>query len=359
MSGVALAGTDSQQKPEVVRAEKVIKCVVIEKKNFCTELGFVDRVPGSGSWKTYLSSALAQASSDTGDMALSQLVTRLEALPPAELAARQKEQIAEAKLGVGKVLLGDYLMNGEPIPDGFFAAHQGLRIDESSVKASNLRLAATGHGSLEVSGGTATPGQLGTGRMVVTGIPNFRTIMAGYSVTQDKNYYCGPATMAAIDWADDGTLDSQAGYWATDAKLKTTSQGATAIADMVRLINSDTDWDVKAGTYVVESVSSKNLAWFRNIHTTNIGVQAAPVLEHPKLVRGDGTSYFTHIRWDHGGHYQTGRGYDLGADVVYFLEPYNEATWLTGGYASGGYQSVSFTRMWNATRANSLQNVGW
>lgn len=51
-------------------AESVIRCVVIDGENFCTEIGFIDARPGTSEWRSYIEGAMADSSGGTGDMTL-------------------------------------------------------------------------------------------------------------------------------------------------------------------------------------------------------------------------------------------------------------------------------------------------
>jgi hypothetical protein len=290
------------------------------RENFCTELGFVDFTKGSREWRAYLASALAGSSSDTGDLSLAASLEQVASLSPQELASRQKEQIDAARLSVGKLKLVNYVAEGTPIPEGFFARYP------ESAAAGDMTTMATS-----------------------------RYIMGGLSATfkQERSYWCGPATMQAIDWADDATLDSQT-LW---ANLLGTTTAGTGIQAMVSRVNADTTWDSRgSGSYVVLSVSPTNTAaWFMSLHHGNIGTYGIPIVEHVQLLK----QYFPYVSHDHGGHYQSGRGYDDTSGTIAIFDPYNEADFEAAGSVTYGYHSVSVLNMFNATLANVNRNVGW
>lgn len=348
-SGIVLYATPASaaghgQDADAARVEKVIRCVTIDQQNFCTELGFLDRDTQGGSWKEFLSEALDAPGSEAGDMGFVDLVTYLETLTPSELAARQKEQIAAAKKSVGKVILMDLLATGQPIPEHFFDAYPDLRIAEGSSTAVALR--------------AKTAGQDASTALVASEVPYppSRLIMGTYlpsQVEQERSYWCGVATMQVIDWANDGGRDSQT-YWA--GALGTTTNG-TALSSIVAKINSDTTWDDLAGTYAVVSAETHDGVWLKWVMQYNVGLQGSPVVLHPTLRK----QFFSYLNLDHGGHFQTGRGYD--DTKVYYIEPYSEIRFnpSTGAYTSG-YRSVSFDLAMAATLYTStaaLRTIGY
>ncbi|MDO8105952.1 C39 family peptidase [Isoptericola sp. b441] len=332
---------------ELSDAMNVIRCTVIDGESFCTELGFVQSKPGSAAWRANLAAALATEDSDTGDMGLATLVDELKQLPRAELAERQNGQIESARRAVGRVKLQEYIGTDVAPPPGFFAKYPDLGLAEGSAKAQQLRaaIATPGTSSEPVSGEVAVAASYPT-------FPSSRYIMSGYATEQERDYWCGPATMQAIDWANDGGKDSQS-LWAS---LMGTTTAGTYIGSMVARINTDTTWGSAAygGAYTIFPVSPGNTAtWFMSLHHTRIGYYGAPVIEHVQLLR----AYYGYINYNHGGHYQTGRGYD--ATTISIIDPYDERDFRTGGAHSAGYHSVSKENLWGATLANPNQNIGW
>ena len=374
VSAPALAGPPDHAKP-ADRAANVIRCVTIDQEVFCTEMGFMDLKPGTGPWKALVADAMAADVSGTGDMNFADLVTYLETLPADELRARQDEQISAARSAVGRIKLVDFLADNEEIPAGFFDDHPELALAESSPQARALRAAAldeSGKGLLShltdqgVSGagydlaGEESLSVVGPGNESLLGAPavdgpTYRYIIYNYYVQQSKNYYCGPATMDAIDWADDGGQNGQA-FWAGSSYLRTDIQGATALSDLVNLTNTYTNWDwsSRGGSYAMVSVSGKSQTWFMIQHELRIGVYGAPIIEHVKLRN----EYFTYLRYDHGGHFQTGRGYSYQLNTISIFEPYDERDWTTYGYATGKVQYVPVKNLYDATQIHPHKNMG-
>ncbi|MFK4084812.1 C39 family peptidase [Kribbella sp. NPDC020789] len=182
-------------------------------------------------------------------------------------------------------------------------------------------------------------------------VPDSYYIMAGYQTSQEKGYWCGPATFQSIDWADDDQKDTQTS-WAAD--LGTTTSG-TSITAMVDQANVKTDWDVAAGTYIVQSVSSWTSAKFLDVHRNHLGDGTpAPIIEHPQLLK----RYFPYLAFDHSGHFQVGRGYDSTAGTIGIFEVFDEHRFNSAGNVTDGPKNIPASAMFNATLANQFQNIG-
>ncbi|WP_405059242.1 C39 family peptidase [Kribbella sp. NBC_01505] len=185
----------------------------------------------------------------------------------------------------------------------------------------------------------------------VEAAPDSKYIMAGYATEQEKGYWCGPATFQSIDWADDAQKDTQTS-WASD--LGTTTSG-TSITAMVQQTNVKTDWDVAAGAYIVQSVSSWTSAKFLDVHQSHLGDGSpAPIIEHPQLLK----RYFPYLAFDHSGHFQVGRGYNKSAGTIGIFEVFNERRFNSSGNITDGPKNIPASAMLNATLANQFQNIG-
>lgn len=334
----SLAGAASS---DVNRADAVIRCVTIDKEQFCTEIGFTDLKRGSDAWKSYLSAALSAVPSETGDDALLATVVRLESLTASELAAHQRDQIASAKSAVGKGKLYDSIAVGAGATPELLSTYPELAGEGGGTPATTT----TGATSLDVAG--LTP----SAAVAAASPPVSDSIMSGFASEQIYSDYCGPATMQMLGWADSGVKVGQS-TWAT--RLNTTANGTT-ISNMVGTLNDWTAWDNAAGDYAVRSVSGQSLTWFKAVHTGNIGVFSAPVIEHPVLKK----LYFDYLALDHGSHYQVGRGYTNNGQYIMIIEPYDERDFSSAGADTGGYHSVLATSLFNATMANTAhRNIG-
>ncbi len=350
-------------------AADLLRCTDIEREQYCFGVGFTDLKPGSPEWQRWLSVALAQEDSDTGDMSLATYLQIRARLSSAELRELEREEFIRAHAAVGSVKLGNYLGKREPIPAGFFERYPLLDIAEGSPQAAALRKAARTGEPLDLSAfymptdaeiqeevrllGTFQPGALPT-QQAYSSSPYYRHIIPHYYREQIKSYYCGPATMETFADAA-GSLRDQY-YWAD--KLGTEALGYTSIWSLIPTINDYTNWSASyhGGPYAVVSVNGpgKDINWFVAQHEIRIGIYAAPIVEHVLLH----TNYFDYLRYNHGGHYQTGRGYSHINGTISIFEPYDEQKWSSGGYHTGKPQSVSFYDMWRATYDHPQQNFG-
>jgi hypothetical protein len=185
----------------------------------------------------------------------------------------------------------------------------------------------------------------------VVKLPSSSYIMKGFQTSQEKGYWCGPATFQSIDWADDRQKDTQAS-WAKD--LGTTSSG-TAITAMVKQTNLKTNWDLAAGSYIVQSVGHWNTQKFLAVHRSHLGDgKPAPIIEHPQLLK----RYFPYLAFNHSGHFQVGRGYDTQKGTIAIFEVFNERRFNSRGNVTHGPKNVPASALFNATLANAFKNIG-
>lgn len=110
-----------------------------------------------------------------------------------------------------------------------------------------------------------------------------------------------------------------------------------------------TAWDNKAGTYALVDTTGKTASWHFDVHQINIGIDGAIVVEHVKLWH----QFYTYLARDHGGHFQTRRGYSRNSNTISIFEPLNEADFDTNGNHTGKVQSVHYTNVFNANQAYS------
>jgi hypothetical protein len=292
------------------QASSMLRCFKLDDENYCLGLGFVDQVP-SGAQLQELTSPPASLRADddagveqdspTGDLTPAAFVAQRAAMPK---SARVTAELDELK-----------------------AAWAGR------AKARELRLLST----------SATPA-------APVKMPASAYIMNGFQTSQEKGYWCGPATFQSIDWADDNQKDTQAS-WAED--LGSTTSG-TAISAMVKQTNVKTTWPKSAGTYVVQNVSGWNAQTFFAVHQKHLGVYKAPVIEHVQLLK----RYFPYLAFNHSGHYQVGRGYNQANGTIAIFEVFNERRFNSRGNVTDGPKNIPASALFNATLANSFQNIG-
>lgn len=303
-----LLGTSATASTDPLWSD-IIQCTSIDGHNFCTEVGFVALTPGSIEWSDYIDGLLGVEGGIPRDPEFHALAQYLESLSPDKLEARQNAQIMDARLAVGKVEAFD-----------------------------------------EVAAG-ATSGDLVLRNVGVPAKSAF--IMSGKNVEQERSYWCGPAVLQMIDWADPGDTDGKDSQQTWANLLHTTTAG-TSIANMVAQVNASTTWDGRAGKYAVISLAGRTAGWFRSMHVTQLFHHEAPIIEHVLLEQ----AYFKYLAFDHGGHYQVGRGYTDGGNSIVIFEPYDERDYRADGNHTSGSRTVGYRELYAATVKHPQQNFG-
>ncbi|GAA3581767.1 hypothetical protein [Kribbella ginsengisoli] len=334
------------------RSKQVMRCFKLETENYCLGLGFVDQLP-SGAQLSAMTSA-----------------------PEPAIGSRSADGDAEQDIATGALSPADFVTERSSLSDN---ARLDEELDEMKAawegraKARSLR-------ELDVPAGTTddttapttaatvtptptptppvstTPGSPGEPKpkppvSVPVKLPSSSYIMKGYATSQDKGYWCGPATFQSIDWADDNQKDTQSS-WAKD--LGASSSG-TGISSMVKQTNLKTNWDLAAGTYIVQNVGHWNTQKFFDVHRNHLGdAKPAPVIEHVQLLK----RYFPYLAFNHSGHYQVGRGYDANKGTIAIYEVFNERRFNSRGNTTNGPKNIPASAMFNATLANTFQNIG-
>ena len=332
------------------QSTQVMRCFKLDEENYCLGLGFVDQVPTGAQ----ISAAVTEPSDSstagevgveqdiaTGDLSPAAFVTERAALPKGQRVAAELEDMQTAWDGRDKArslrLLNSPSTSeptgtpdtpGTPTPP----ATPGTPTPPSTPEPTRSTPSAP-----------ATP-------TVPKPLPSSAYIMKGYQTSQEKGYWCGPATFQSIDWADDNQKDTQAS-WAKD--LGSTTSG-TAISAMVKQTNVKTAWPKTAGTYIVQNVSNWNAQTFFAVHQKHLGVYKAPVIEHVQLLK----RYFPYLAFNHSGHYQVGRGYDKAKRTIAIFEVFNERRFNSRGNVTDGPKNIPASALFNATLANSFKNIG-
>jgi hypothetical protein len=374
------------------QSEQVMRCFTLETENYCLGLGFVDKVPSGAQLSATVdepdvarddlrAGVSAEQDIATGALSAAAFVAERAAMSKAERTNAELEEMQTAWDGRDKARALRLLdAEGNP-PAGATAADTAGASDsaapgesDSAVPGGSATTAPTtdaGRTDVPVPGAGETvapsagqtvapkPGGPSTKPsppplkppVVVKPKPVSNYIMKGYQTSQDRGYWCGPATFQSIDWADDKQKDTQAS-WAKD--LGATSSG-TAISAMVKQTNLKTNWDLAAGTYIVQNVSHWTPAKFLQVHQNHLGDGApAPVIEHVQLLK----RYFPYLAFNHSGHYQVGRGYNKKAGTIGIFEVFNERRFNSRGNKTDGPRNIPATAMFNATLANQFKNIG-
>jgi len=320
------------------QSTQVMRCFKLEEENYCLGLGFVDQIPTGAQISATVTSA-PQATDevgveqdiDTGDQSPTAFVEQRAAMPKGLRIAAELDEMQTAWDGRDKA--------------------RALRLfDTPSVTTANPPTTPPTATPTTPEPTRSTP-STPTGPTAPKPLPSSAYIMKGYETSQDKGYWCGPATFQSIDWADDQQKDTQAS-WAKD--LGSTSSG-TGISAMVEQTNLKTKWDLAAGTYIVQNVKGWTPQKFLAVHQRHLGDAApAPVIEHVQLLK----RYFPYLAFNHSGHYQVGRGYDMNKGTIGIFEVFNERRFNSRGNTTNGPKNIPASAMLNATLANSFKNIG-
>ncbi|MEU4605846.1 C39 family peptidase [Kribbella sp. NPDC023972] len=314
------------------QASSVMRCFKLEEENYCLGLGFVDQLPSGAQIQEMMSPPSLRADGEagveqdlpTGDLTPQAFVAERTSMPK---SARVNAELDEMQAAW----------------DGRDKARALRLLDASSEPAATFPSPTRSAPSQGTP--TPVPGQ------APAKLPASSYIMKGFQTSQEKGYWCGPATFQSIDWADDKQKDTQAS-WAKD--LGTTTAG-TAISAMVQQTNRKTNWDRAAGTYIIQNVGHWNAQKFFTVHQNHLGDgQPAPIIEHTQLLK----RYFPYLAFNHSGHFQVGRGYNRAKGTIAIFEVFNERRFNSRGNVTDGPKNIPATALFNATLANSFQNIG-
>lgn len=331
---------DLQTADTSTQAAAMLRCFKLEEENYCLGLGFVDKLPTGAQVQETATTPEVSAEDDdgveqdidTGDQTPQSFVAERAALPRSERVDVELDEMKAAWEGREKA--------------------RELRLLDASADERTSSDATPTPTPTPTATPTAPPPTTAPQPPVkVVKLPKSSYIMKGFQTSQEKGYWCGPATFQSIDWADDQQKDTQKS-WAKD--LGSTSSG-TGISAMVKQTNLKTDWDVAAGTYIVQNVSHWNTQKFFTVHQNHLGDgKPAPVIEHVQLLK----RYFPYLAFNHSGHYQVGRGYDRAKGTIAIFEVFNERRFNSRGNVTDGPKNIPASALFNATLANSFQNIG-
>jgi hypothetical protein len=318
------------------QSKQVMRCFKLETENYCLGLGFVDQLP-SGAQLSEMSAAPDGAASEqdtaTGALTPAQFVTQRSSLSDSVRLNAELEEMQAAWDGRDKARALREL--DAPASTSEQVVPEQTPIPERSTPTT------------PVSPDPSKP----PASVPAVKLPSSSYIMNGFQTSQDKGYWCGPATFQSIDWADDKQKDTQAS-WAKD--LGATTSG-TAISAMVKQTNLKTNWDLAAGSYIVQNVGHWNTQKFLAVHQSHLGDgKPAPVIEHVQLLK----RYFPYLAFNHSGHYQVGRGYDAKKGTIGIFEVFNERRFNSRGNVTDGPKNIPASALFNATLANSFKNIG-
>ncbi|MEU4293270.1 C39 family peptidase [Kribbella sp. NPDC026596] len=332
------------------QASSMMRCFKLDEENYCLGLGFVDQVPTGAQVRAMLSPPSVRTDGDlgveqdipTGDLTPAAFVAERASMPKSARVNAELDELQAAWDGRDKArslrLLAAADAGDPTTPTPTPTPPTTPTLTPPTPPTTPTRTAPTQ--------GTPTP----VPPAAPVKVPASAYIMKGFQTSQEKGYWCGPATFQSIDWADDNQKDTQAS-WAKD--LGSTTSG-TAISAMVKQTNLKTAWPKSAGTYVVQNVASWNSQTFFTVHQKHLGVYKAPVIEHVQLLK----RYFPYLAFNHSGHYQVGRGYDKAKGTIAIYEVFNERRFNSRGNVTDGPKNIPASALFNATLANSFKNIG-
>ncbi|MFI5733447.1 C39 family peptidase [Kribbella sp. NPDC051587] len=343
--------SDLQAEDSATQAASMLRCFKLQEENYCLGLGFVDKLPTGAQVQETVTAPDVSADEtdgveqdiDTGDQTPQAFVAERAALPKDERVSVELDEMQAAWEGREKARALRLLDADSDSERSSTEATEAAPTPTPTPTATPTRTTPTT--------GPITPTPAPQPPVQVVKPPASSYIMKGFQTSQDKGYWCGPATFQSIDWADDKQKDTQ-GSWAKD--LGSTTSG-TGISAMVKQTNLKTDWDLAAGTYVVQNVSHWNTQKFFTVHQNHLGDgKPAPVIEHVQLLK----RYFPYLAFNHSGHYQVGRGYNRAKGTIGIFEVFNERRFNSRGNVTDGPKNIPAAALFNATLANSFQNIG-
>ncbi|WP_422386669.1 C39 family peptidase [Kribbella rubisoli] len=342
------------------QAESMLRCFKLDTENYCLGLGFVDKLPTGAQLQSLVSPPTLRAADEagveqdipTGDLTPADFVAQRAAMPKSTRVTAELDEMQAAWNGREKARELRELVASQTLP-----VNPQATTEEPTPAATATPTATTTPTVTPTVVPTRTAPTVGPSKPVPPQTPAAPVktpasayIMKGFQTSQEKGYWCGPATFQSIDWADDNQKDTQAS-WAKDLGSTT---GGTAISAMVQQTNVKTAWPKSAGTYVVQNVSDWNAQTFFTVHQKHLGVYKAPVIEHVQLLK----RYFPYLAFNHSGHYQVGRGYDKANGTIAIFEVFNERRFNSRGNVTDGPRNIPASALFNATLANSFQNIG-
>ncbi|WP_329000590.1 C39 family peptidase [Kribbella sp. NBC_00709] len=342
------------------QAESMLRCFKLDTENYCLGLGFVDKVPTGAQLQQLVSPPSLRAADEvgveqdipTGDLTPAAFVAQRAAMPKSTRVSAELDEMQAAWNGREKArelreLVAANTPPVNPQEPGSSPSRQAPGEGTAAPTPTTTPTVTPTRTAPTVGPSKPVPPQTPAAPVKT---PASAYIMKGFQTSQEKGYWCGPATFQSIDWADDNQKDTQAS-WAKDLGSTT---GGTAISAMVKQTNVKTAWPKVAGTYVVQNVSDWNAQTFFTVHQKHLGVYKAPVIEHVQLLK----RYFPYLAFNHSGHYQVGRGYDKANGTIAIFEVFNERRFNSRGNVTDGPRNIPASALFNATLANSFQNIG-
>ena len=314
-AGAGLSTTSGR----AARARAAVRCATFEGQRYCLGVGWTEQTPEE------VSARLAQRPGPrrerTGDLNAGALLARATSRTEAGRIRAERAELTAAAESVGKVWMLRHEIQGAPLPAGFAQTHP-----EVGARAF----------------GEHRP-------------QRFSIIRGLHARSQNRTYWCGPATMQAIGWGSSKERTDQA-VWAR--RLRTSSAG-TAITDMVRVVNNHTKYDNRsyAGPYVALDIGDFTFRQWYRLMMRHIHGYRAPVVLHPVLL----TQYYPYLDDDASGHFQVGRGFDQnegGNRKIGYFEPWDQSRFDPSEPAIDRVQWRNAYKSYRANLDHFQHNIG-
>lgn len=308
------------------RALAAVRCASFEGQRYCLGFGWTNQSREALAARLQARPVLGRER--TGDLDAAALVARSAGLGTIARAEADRAELTAAAQAVGKVWMLRHEIQGVELPADFAARHP------------------------EVAAATDPQARGGFGGSYPE---RSKILTSKVARAQNQTYWCGPATMQAIGWADDRKRRSQS-YWAR--RLGTTTAG-TAITDMVRVVNDKTGYDDEshAGPYIALDISDLTFKQWYRLMMRHVHDYRAPVVLHPVLLK----QFYPYLDDDASGHFQVGRGFDQnpgGNPQLGYFEPWDQSKFDPSEPAIGRVQWRNAYRSYRANLAHFQHNVG-
>ena len=307
-------------------ARASVRCAIFDGQRYCLGFGWTNRSRDQLAARLETPPTSGRKAERTGDLDADGVLARNGARSATARTDAERAELTMAARSVGKVWMLRHEIQGVELPADFAERHPEV---------------ATG---IEARGGFG--GSYPTKAKILT---------SKVAQAQNQTWWCGPATMQAIGWGSAGTRKNQS-YWAR--RLGTTSAG-TAISDMVRVVNNQTDYDEKthAGPYVVLDIGDFTFKQWYRLMMRHIHDYQAPVVLHPVLLK----QYYPYLDDDASGHFQVGRGYDQDPDgnrKIGYFEPWDQSRFDPSEPAIARVQWRNAYKSYRANLDHFQQNIG-
>ncbi len=307
-------------------ARAAVRCARFDGQRYCLGFGWTNQTRESLAARLETRPTF-RSTERTGDLDADGLLARASNRSTAARTDSERAELTMAAQSVGKVWMLRHEIQGVELPTGFAEAHPEVTVTDVDAR----------------------------GGFGATYPEKFAIMDESQAMSQNKTWWCGPTAMQAIGWGSAQKRKNQS-YWAR--RLDTTSAG-TAITDMVRVVNNQTDYDdaAHAGPYIVLDISDFTFKQWYRLMMRHIHDYEAPVVLHPVLLK----QFYPYLDDDASGHFQVGRGFDQGAGgnrKIGYFEPWDQSRFDPSEPAIGRVQWRNAYRSYRANLVHFQHNVG-